>query len=161
MCPSVSRGSWHHKCSSTPIAKPALPSWHPSPSNPPAHKSLFSVAPSHTPGNILSVGKLMQGDAAISERLAAAPAPGNHVSESSRNSMTMQSRQMAGTADPSSADPITGYLGGCTYPQGSGWQLFPSTTIKIKDADPHIPVLPGCLSTAVPPWPFGQEPIRS
>lgn len=33
MCPSVSRGSWHHECSSSAPAQPSLPSWDSSPSN--------------------------------------------------------------------------------------------------------------------------------
>lgn len=63
--------------------------------------------------------------------------------------------------DPGSADPGTGCLAGCAHPQGSRWQLFLSTALKMKDTDPHVPVVPGCLSTAAPHWPFGQEPIRS
>lgn len=101
-----------------PTASPLLPSRHPSPSNPPV---AFQRASDPHPWV-----SCPRGDTAVSERLAAAPAPGDHVPEPS-------GRWLGQQRDPSSADPTACCLGGCTHPQGSGWQFSFQQHLKRKD----------------------------
>lgn len=121
---------------------------------PTTHKSLFSVPHPHS-RNILS------GDTAMSKRLAAAPAHGPGTGVFWKQQQHRAGRWLGQQRDPSSANPVTGCLGGCSHSQRRVWQLFPSTALNMKDTDPHVTALLGCLSTADPPRPFGQEPVRS